>query len=101
MDYRIEEDSMGDVKVPNDKYWGAQTQRSLENFAIGNKTVPFEVILAYAYIKKACANVNWQSGHLEKEKMIQMELTKSRTQAKGLEKICEEFKRQLEKANRS
>ena len=58
MDYRIEHDSMGDVRVPADKYWGAQTQRSLENFKIGTEKMPREVIEALGAVKYACAAVN-------------------------------------------
>jgi len=56
--FRIEKDTMGDIKVPNDKYWGAQTQRSVENFPIGNEKMPKEVIEGFAYLKKACVLVN-------------------------------------------
>ena len=48
MNYRIEQDSMGQVKVPADKYWGAQTQRSFENFVIGSEKMPKEIIYAFA-----------------------------------------------------
>lgn len=58
MEYRIEKDTMGEIKVPNDKYWGAQTQRSLENFSIGIEKMPKEIIEAFAYLKKACAITN-------------------------------------------
>lgn len=58
MDYRIEKDTMGEIKVPNNKYWAAQTQRSLENFPIGDEKMPKEIIQAFAYLKKACAIVN-------------------------------------------
>lgn len=58
MDYRIEHDSMGDVKVPADKYWGAQTERSLENFKIGIEKMPSEIVRAFAVIKLAAARVN-------------------------------------------
>ncbi len=56
--YRIEKDTMGEIQVPNDKYWGAQTQRSIENFPIGNETMPKEIIEGFAYLKKACSAVN-------------------------------------------
>ncbi|MDR3215985.1 MAG: class II fumarate hydratase [Clostridiaceae bacterium] len=65
MDYRIEKDSMGEVKVPSDKPWGAQTQRSLENFKIGGQTMPLEIIRALVLIKKCCAAVNARSGVLD------------------------------------
>ena len=68
-DYRIEKDTMGDVKVPIDVYWGAQTQRSIQNFKIGDKvSMPIEVIHAFAYLKKAAAFANYDSGVLELEK---------------------------------
>jgi len=63
---RVEKDSMGKVSVPEDKYWGAQTQRSLQNFQIGKEKMPIEVIHAIAYIKKASAIVNAKMGVLDK-----------------------------------
>ncbi|MDM8159219.1 class II fumarate hydratase [Labilibaculum sp. K2S] len=69
MKYRIESDTMGEVKVPADKYWGAQTQRSLENFQIGPiASMPIELIRAYAYLKKAAAFTNHQLGVLNADK---------------------------------
>ena len=56
--YRTEHDSMGEVLVPADKYWGAQTQRSLENFPIGEEKMPREIIRAFGYLKKAAALTN-------------------------------------------
>jgi fumarate hydratase class II len=64
---RIETDSLGEVKVPSDKLWGAQTQRSLEHFSIGNDLIPREMIVAYAILKKAAAIVNHQAGRLGDE----------------------------------
>ena len=58
MTYRIEHDSMGDVSVPADRLWGAQTQRSLENFPIGEETMPHEIIHAFGILKRAAATVN-------------------------------------------
>ena len=60
MDYRIEHDSMGEVKVPADKYWGAQTQRSCMNFEIGVglETMPREITHAFGLLKKAAARAN-------------------------------------------
>src|SRR6516165_1546142 len=55
-DIRIEKDSLGEVKVPADRLWGAQTQRSLEHFSIGKDLIPREMIIAYAILKKAAAN---------------------------------------------
>ena len=52
MDYRTEHDSMGEVQVPVEKYWGAQTQRSFENFKIGTEKMPTEIIRAFAILKK-------------------------------------------------
>jgi fumarate hydratase class II len=68
MDYRIEKDTMGEVKVPADKYWGAQTQRSKENFTIGGHLMPLEVIQAFAVLKKAAALANTELGVLTREK---------------------------------
>ena len=65
MDYRTEKDSMGPVQVPNDRYYGAQTQRSLNNFKIGNEQFPREFIRAYGIIKKAAAAVNCAEGLLD------------------------------------
>lgn len=68
MEYRTEKDTMGTMKVPNDKYWGAQTQRSFENFKIGKEKMPQEVIKAFAYLKKACAIANYDLNRLEEQK---------------------------------
>jgi fumarate hydratase class II len=70
MDYRIEKDSMGNVQVPADKYWGAQTQRSLMNFPIGPPaSMPIEIIHAFGYLKKAAAITNHKFGLLSVDKM--------------------------------
>src|SRR5258706_685554 len=61
---RREFDSLGDVEVPAARYWGAQTQRSLEHFNIGNDRMPKEVYHAYGYVKKAAARVNTRAGRL-------------------------------------
>ena len=69
MKYRIEKDTMGNVKVPIDKLWGAQTERSRNNFKIGNiASMPIEVIYGFAYLKKAAAFTNCQLGVLSSEK---------------------------------
>jgi len=68
MEYRIEHDTMGEVKVPADKYWGAQTQRSVNNFKIGDQKMPREIIMAFAYLKKAAALTNLDLGVLSREK---------------------------------
>ncbi len=65
MKTRTESDSMGDIEVPEDRYWGAQTQRSLHNFAIGQERMPLAVIHALALIKKSAARVNGQLGNLQ------------------------------------
>jgi len=66
--YRTEYDSMGPVEVPSDKYWGAQTQRSITNFKIGKDKMPVEVIHAFGYLKKAAAIVNCKLGILPENK---------------------------------
>ena len=69
MEYRIEKDTMGDVKVPANKYWGAQTERSRNNFKIGAAaSMPIEIIEGFAYLKKAAAYANWELGALTIEK---------------------------------
>jgi fumarate hydratase, class II len=69
MDYRIEKDTMGEVKVPADKYWGAQTERSRNNFKIGPEaSMPLEVVHGFAYLKKAAAHANCELGVLAVEK---------------------------------
>jgi fumarate hydratase, class II len=70
MEYRIEKDTMGEVKVPIDAYYGAQTQRSVENFPIAQdiNKMPKEIIRAFAYLKKAAALTNLEAGVLPKEK---------------------------------
>jgi fumarate hydratase, class II len=69
MNYRIEKDTMGEVQVPADKYWGAQTERSRNNFKIGPEaSMPKEIIYAFAYLKKAAAQANHELGVLNAEK---------------------------------
>ena len=68
MEYRIERDSIGEVRVPADKYWAAQTQRSLENFKIGNQKMPIEIIKAFGVLKKCAATTNAELGVLSQEK---------------------------------
>ena len=68
MDYRVESDSMGEVKVPSGKFYGAQTQRSLENFRIGGEIFPVEFIRAMAIVKKASALANARLGILDPKK---------------------------------
>ena len=68
MDYRIEHDTMGEVKVPADKYWGAQTERSFENFKIGSTKMPLEIIHAFGVLKKAAALANWSLGMIDAQR---------------------------------
>lgn len=69
MEYRIEHDSMGEVQVPADRYWGAQTQRSFQNFPIGTEKIPMEVIRAFAILKKAAAIANNRLGKLDEKRL--------------------------------
>lgn len=64
MSVRIERDTIGEIEVPSDKYWGAQTERSKRNFPVGKETMPLEVVYAFAELKKACASANNELGKL-------------------------------------
>lgn len=81
MSYRIEKDSIGEIQVPSDKYWGAQTQRSLQNFKIGglDARMPIEIIRAFGVLKMAAAQTNAELGVLSEEK------------ASLISKVCEEI----------
>jgi fumarate hydratase class II len=79
MEYRIEKDTMGEIQVPADRYWGAQTQRSKENFKIGGQLMPKEIIYAFAVLKKAAALTNADAGVLPKDK------------AEVIAKVCDEI----------
>jgi len=79
MKVRIEKDTMGSVEVPAEVYWGAQTQRSKDNFKIGDGVMPIEIIHAFAYLKKAAAITNQELGVLPKEK------------ADLISKVCDEI----------
>jgi fumarate hydratase class II len=79
MEYRIEHDSMGEMKVPADAYWGAQTQRSYENFKIGTEKIPKEIIEAFAVLKKAAALANCGLGKLDE------------TRAELIGRVCDEI----------
>jgi fumarate hydratase class II len=68
MEYRIEKDSMGEIKVPADKLWGAQTQRSYENFKIGIEKIPDEMVPVFAVLKRAAAVVNHHLGELDDDR---------------------------------
>ena len=69
MEYRIERDSMGEMQVPADRYWGAQTQRSYQNFKIGTERMPQEIIRAFGILKKAAAMANHSLGKLDEENL--------------------------------
>ncbi len=69
MEYRIEKDTMGEMKVPADKYWAAQTQRSFQNFQIGGEIMPREITVAFGVLKKAAAIANFNLGKLPQEKL--------------------------------
>ena len=77
--YRKEKDSMGEIMVPADKYWAAQTERSFENFKIGIEKMPVEVIKAFGYLKKSAAMANKKLGKLEAKK------------CKVIEQVCDEI----------
>ena len=68
MSVRIERDTIGEIEVPSDKYWGAQTERSKRNFPVGKETMPLEVVYAFAELKKACASANNELGKLSDTK---------------------------------
>ena len=68
LEFRIEHDTMGQVTVPADRYWGAQTQRSFENFPIGTEKMPVEIIRAFAVLKEACAAANLRLGKLDQDR---------------------------------
>ena len=68
MEYRIESDTMGEIKVPSDKYYGAQTARSLMNFKIGGERMPRELIRALGILKKAAALTNAELGMMADDK---------------------------------
>ena len=79
MEYRIEKDSLGEVKVPKDRLYGAQTQRSLENFNVGTSHFPLEVISQLILIKKAAAIVNHKLGVLDQTKLKGIDMAQSTT----------------------
>ena len=79
MNVRIESDTIGDIEVPDERYWGAQTQRSLQNFDIAGQTMPIELIRAFAHLKKAAAQVNTDLTDFDKEK------------ADAITKVCDEI----------
>ena len=73
-DYRIEQDTMGEIRVPEDRYYGAQSARSLIHFNIGEEKFPRELIAALGTLKKAAAIVNAEAGVLREEKKIDQDL---------------------------
>ena len=83
MNYRIEHDTMGEIAVPEERKWGAQTQRSKENFRIGGQRQPKEIISAFAYLKEACAIANAAVGKLTQE------------QAAAISAVCTEIRQGL------
>lgn len=85
MNYRIERDTMGEVRVPADKIWGAQTQRSLENFKIGTEKMPRELVEAFAMLKKSLALVNHDLGKLDQTKKEAIVAACDEIMAGGLE----------------
>ena len=68
MEYRKEHDSMGEILVPADRYWGAQTQRSFDNFRIGTEKIPEEIIRAFSYLKQAAAVANRRLSRMDEER---------------------------------
>ena len=80
MNIRMEHDTMGEIAVPAERHWGAQTQRSVENFKIGGEKQPREIITAFAYLKEACAQANRQAGKLSAE------------QADAIAEVCREIR---------
>jgi len=87
--YRLEKDSIGPVKVPIDKYWGAQTQRSTQNFKIGGQQIPTEIIQAYAILKKAAALTNLKTINFEDDNAKQQFEDKVDLIVKACEEILE------------
>lgn len=77
--FRLEHDSMGEIKVPASAYWGAQTQRSFENFKIGTEKMPTEIIRAFAYLKQGAAIANFRLGKLDEKR------------CKVIETVCKEI----------
>ncbi|WP_416149800.1 class II fumarate hydratase [Salipaludibacillus sp. HK11] len=80
MDYRVEKDTLGEVKVPVDKWWGAQTQRSLDNFKIGTEKMPKEVVEAFTILKEATAAANFRLKNMDEVK------------AKTIQEVCQELR---------
>ena len=68
MEYRIEKDTMGEMQVPADRYWAAQTQRSFQNFKIGGELMPREITRAFGYLKKGAAIANYNLGKMDEDK---------------------------------
>lgn len=79
MEYRIEKDTMGEVKVPASSFWGAQTERSRNNFKIGEEIMPLEIVRSFAQLKKAAAHTNYELGNLSDNKK------------KAISKVCDDI----------
>ena len=79
MEYRIEKDTMGEVKVPANSFWGAQTERSRNNFKIGEELMPLEIVRSFAQLKKAAAHTNYELGNLSEHKK------------NAISKVCDEI----------
>ena len=97
MNTRMEHDTMGEIAVPAEHHWGAQTQRSLENFKIGGQRQPQEIITAFAYLKEACAQANADCGKLTAEQAAAVDVPALR---RFLESPLAEEMRQAETAAR-
>ena len=97
MEFRIEHDTMGEIAVPAERHWGAQTQRSVENFKIGGEKQPKEIITAFAYLKEACARANEQVGKLTAEQAdvaaLKREVERLRRENEFLKKAAAFFAR--------
>ena len=87
MEYRIEKDTMGEMQVPADRYWAAQTQRSYQNFKIGGEIMPREITQAFGILKKAAARANFSLGKIDAEKLsaIDIKITETEEKSKSLD----------------
>ena len=72
MSVRIEHDTFGEIEVPADKYWGAQTERSKRNFPVGKEQMPIEVVYGFAQLKRAAALANFDLGKLSEAKKMRL-----------------------------
>ena len=83
MEFRTEHDTMGEVQVPASCHWGAQTQRSKDNFRIGGQKQPREIIRAFAFLKEACAKVNARGGRISQEQALEDVIAMLETRDRG------------------